>query len=372
MDSHKGTYDSPSKASVVEEILQVLIDDITTSHTSNQDEETATEQHNLGNRPLGAAAATTATHSHTNTEHETALSREVEDILRGLIDEAIASAYEDEEGEPVPGGGGGGQRSALAALLARMTSEKRGGNPPAVIVISSDEEGGSSDDDEPFPRSLMRRSKRGKESSASLAGTPGTAATDTTGRSSDLPSPSSARSCGASTSGSGSSADVDAGRRETIVAKIQQRPAVEFPRHAYGRRQKRRYETSSEDDEGADRGRGRRRRSGRVGEQAPTLIDLTLDSESEGHGRADASASPAAAPGQQPPKEKNRQEQKQKHEGNDRQKRRPEPAGKRNSIGQMAAAAARSGKRWRYSEGAEIMARGFVADTGGFGGRPRV
>ncbi|RYP18796.1 hypothetical protein DL765_003731 [Monosporascus sp. GIB2] len=348
MDSHKGTYDSPCKESIAEEILQGLIDDITTSHTLNDDEETATEQHNPGNHPVGATA-TTVTHTHT--EHQTALSREVEDILRDLIDKAIASAYGDEQKEPIPDGGGG-QRSVLAALLARMTSEKRSGDPPAVIVISSDE---GSDDDEPFPRSLMRRgrsaSKRGPEAAAPLAGTPNTAATDTTGRSGDLPSPSSARSCGASTSGSGSSGNADAGCRETIVAKIQRRPPVEFPRHAYGKRQKRRYETSSEDDEGADRGRGRgrRRRSGLAGEHAPTVIDLTLDSESEGHGRADASASSAAAP-DQPPKKKNRQERKQTHEGNNRQKRRPEPAGNRNSIGQMAAAAAaaRSGKRWRY------------------------
>ncbi|RYP49669.1 hypothetical protein DL768_004665 [Monosporascus sp. mg162] len=353
MDSHKGSYDSSSEAPVVKEDLQGLIDDVATSHTRNHDEGTAIEQHNPGNHPLGAAA-TAATHAHT--KHETALSREIEDILQGLVDEAIASAYEDEEEEPVPGGGGAGQQSALAALLARVTSQQRGGGnraapPPTVIVISSDEENSSSGD-EPFPRFLMRCSRGGgkrSRGSVKLPGTP-TTATYTTGGSSGFPSPasSSARSSRASTIRC-DDPDANAGCQESIVAKIQRRPAVEFPRHAYGRRQKRRYETSSDDDEGADRGnRRRRRRSRRAGEQAEAFIDLTLDSEPEEPPRVEAPSSPAAP--NRPPKKK-KPEQKQKREGNDKQKRRPEPpAGKRSSIGRMAAAAAaaRSGKRWRY------------------------
>ena len=162
MDNHKSSFDSSSESPRVKEVPQGLIDDVVTSHTLNLYEETTTEQHNPGNHPLGAAT-TTATHTHT--QHETALSREVENILQRLVDEAIASAYQNEEEEPVPGGGGGGQQSALAALLARMTSQQRGGGnhaalPPAVVVISSDEENSSSDD-EPFPRFLMRCSRGG-------------------------------------------------------------------------------------------------------------------------------------------------------------------------------------------------------------------
>ncbi|RYP80019.1 hypothetical protein DL769_002663 [Monosporascus sp. CRB-8-3] len=351
MENHKSSYDSPSEAPVAKEAIQGLVDDVVTSHTHNLDEETATEQQYVsGDRhPVEAAAATA-----TRTEHETALSREVEAILRGLIDEAIASAYENEGEEPAPGDGGGRQQSALAALLARLTPGKRGGGnraapPPAVIVISSDEEDGSSGDDEPFPRYLMRRSGKRSRVSVPLPASP-TTATDTSGGSGGLRSPSSARSSGASTSGSGPSASIDAGRQESIVTKIQRRPAVEFPRHAYSRRQKRRYETSSpdDDDEGADRA-GRRRKSGRAGDQAETFIDLTLDSEPEEPPRAEASSS-AAAP-DQPWKKKRKHQQKQKYEGNDQQKRGSgPPAGKRNRIGQMAAAAAaaRSGKRWRY------------------------
>ncbi|RYP92703.1 hypothetical protein DL770_001216 [Monosporascus sp. CRB-9-2] len=349
MDSHKSNYDSSSEAPVVKEDLQGLIDDVVTSHTRSHNEETTTEQQNPGNHPLGAAAIT-ATQTHTHTEHETALSREVEDILQGLIDVAIASAYENERGEPVPGGGGGGQQSALAALLARMTSQQRGGGnraapPPGVIVISSDSE--SSSDDEPFPRFLMRCSSKRSQGSVPLPGTR-TAATDTAG----FPSSSSSPAGSSRTSTIRcDDPDANAGRQESIVAKIQRRPAVEFPRHAYGRRQKRRYETSSDDDEGAGRrgGRRRRRRSGRAEEQAQIFIDLTLDSKPEEPPHAEASSPPAAP--DRPPKEKKKQKQKQKHEGNDKQKRRPEPpAGKRNRIGQMAAAAAaaRSGKRWKY------------------------
>ncbi|RYO97028.1 hypothetical protein DL764_007378 [Monosporascus ibericus] len=351
MDSHKSSYGSPSEASVVKEDLQDLIDDVVTSHTRNHDKETATEQHSPGNHPLGAAATTP-----TRTEHEAALSQGVEDVLQGLIDEAIASARENKGEEPVPGGGGGGPQSALAALLARMTSQQRGGgnragSSPIVIVISSDEE--SISDDEPFPRFLMRRSRSGgkrSQGSATLPGTP-TAATDATGGSSGRPSSSSSSAgfSGASTIRR-DDPGADAGRQESIVAKIQRRPPVEFPRHAYGRRQKRRYETSSDDDEGAGRrGRGSRRRSGRAGEQAETFIDLTLHSEPEESPHAEASPPPAAP--DRLPKKKKKQKQKQKREGNDKQKRRPEPpSGKRNSIGQMAAAAATasSGKRWKY------------------------
>ncbi|RYP67420.1 hypothetical protein DL771_007251 [Monosporascus sp. 5C6A] len=353
MDNHKTSYDSPSETSVVKEDLQGLIDDVVAPHTRNHDEETVTEQHSPGNHPLGAAA-TTATHTHT--EHETALSREVEDILQGLVDEAIASAYKNVGEGPVPGGGGGsGQQSALAALLARVASQQRGGvdraaaAPPVVIVISSDKE--SSSDDEPFPRFLMRCSRGGgkrSQGSVTLPGAP-TTATDTTGGPSSFPPSSSAGSSRPPTIRCGDP-DANAGRQESIVAKIQRRPAVKFSRHAYGRRQKRRYETSSDDDVGAGRrgGGGRRGRSGRVGKQAETFSDLTVDSKPEEPPHAEAPSSSAAP--DRPPKKK-KQKQKQKHEGDDQRKRRPEPpAGRRNRIGQMAAAAAaaRSGKRWRY------------------------
>ncbi len=200
--------DGSGAASVIGEILESLVHEAAASTVDH--DESAVER--LSGDLVDEAVAWQAGHGESD----------LGEVLARLVDDAVASS---DQGRQISG-----RDEALAGLLRRFAASVPKSHEQQAIVISSDED---ESEREPLAQIITRRGRAG-------------------GRDRGTSSPAAAAAAAGVCDRCISAVDTTTvvGRRtkddgRDVVARIQQRPAVNFPRHAF---RKRRYDHPSPDE----------------------------------------------------------------------------------------------------------------------------